>query len=121
MKVRACLIALLCLATPALARPHHGAWSEAGRPSYARPDYGAAGPAPIYLAPNAYVEYAAPGAHFYTYRNGVRVWYGSAPAFAPVLTTGATLLPQGPPVKAPASPGPRLYRDARGVRAWYGQ
>jgi hypothetical protein len=120
MKMRACLIALMCLASPALARTQHGHWSEAGRPSYGRPDYGAAGPAPIYFAPNAYVEYTAPGVHAYAYRNGVRVWYGSVPAFAPVLTTSATVA-QGAAVKATPSPGPRLYRDARGVRAWYGQ
>jgi hypothetical protein len=72
------------------------------------------------LAPNAYAPYAATGAHTYRYNNGVRVWYGSVPAYAPVLANASIIAPAGPAITATASPGPRLYVHPNGVRVWYG-
>ncbi|MBS0386615.1 MAG: hypothetical protein JSS00_14830 [Proteobacteria bacterium] len=113
------LLAMIVLA-PAAAQARPAGWLELGRADYPRADYGRSGPTPLYYAPDSYVMYAPPGPHSYRYRNGVRVWYGAIPAFAPVLTTGASVR-QGPAVAAPASPGPRVYRAPNGVRIWYGQ
>lgn len=110
----------LAAASPAVAEPQHGSWSEPGRADYARSDYGRAGPAPLYYASGSFVVIPARGARSYRYSNGVRVWYGTVPTLAPVLTSSA-IVPQGPAVEAPISPGPRLYRAANGVRVWYGQ
>lgn len=119
MKTLLCVLALMAL-SPALAQAQPAGWQQMGRADYPRPDYGRSGPAPVYYAPGAYVMYAAPGVHSYRYANGVRVWYGVVPAFAPVLTTGA-VIQYGPPIMAPPSPGPRVYRTPSGVRVWYGQ
>lgn len=119
MRLILCLLALM-VSVPAAAQARGEAWSNAGRADYARPDYGSSGPAPAYYAPGAYVMYMAPGPHSYRYQNGVRVWYGSVPAFAPVLTTTA-VVQQQPALAMPPSPGPRVYRAANGVRIWYGQ
>ena len=119
MRILLCLLALM-VSSPAVAQARHAGWLEVGRPNYPRADYGRSGPTPRYFAPNSYVTFVAPGPHTYTYRNGVRVWYGSVTAFAPVLTTTPGLISQGPAVAAPASPGPRVYRYPNGVRVWYG-
>lgn len=122
MKVVSCLAALAMLSSPADAQtPRHddARWVEVGRANYSRPGYGPSGPAPVYFAPGAYVAYAPPGPHIYEYPSGVRVWYGSVPAFAPVLTS-APLVAQGAPVAAPRSPGPRVLVYANGARVWYG-
>lgn len=118
MRILLCLLVLMA-SSPAVARTRHAGWLEIGRPDYPRPDYSSAGPRPLYFAPNSYATFVAPGLHTYTYPNGTRVWYGSVPAFAPVLTT-TPVLSQGPAVAAPASPGPRVYRYPNGVRVWYG-
>ena len=117
MRMLLCLLALLA-ASPALAQTRHVGWTNAGQASYARSDYGRAGPAPQYYAPGTAVTIVAPGAHSYV-THGVRVWYGTVLELAPVLRTGAGAA-QGPAMMAPASPGPRVYRHASGVRVWYG-
>lgn len=123
MRVVFCLAALAMLSLPAAAQTpasrHDVHWVEVGRANYSRPDYGPSGPAPIYFAPGAYVAYAPLGPHFYEYPSGVRVWYGSVPAFAPVLAS-APVAAQGAPIAAPRSPGPRVLAYASGVRVWYG-
>ena len=119
MRALLCLLVLMVLA-PAPAHAQPAGWRQMGRADYPRADYGRSGKAPIYYAPGAYVMYAAPGIHLYRYANGVRVWYGIVPAFAPVLTSGA-FVQQGPAIMAPPSPGPRVYRTASGVSVWYGQ
>ncbi len=119
LRLLVCGLALV-MALPAVAQARPAGWLQMGRADYPRADYGRAGPAPLYYAPGAYVMYAAPGVHLYRYTNGVRVWYGTVPAFAPVLTTGA-IVQHGPAIMAPPSPGPRVYRTPSGVRVWYGQ
>jgi hypothetical protein len=114
------LLLALIAASPAAAEPARGGWSSPGRADYARPDYGRVGPAPLYYSSGSFVVIPAPGPHSYRYANGVRVWYGTVPMLAPVLTSGAVVA-QGPAVMAPASPGPRAYRAPSGVRVWYGQ
>ena len=118
MRVLVCVLTLLA-ASPAAAQSQGAGWVEVGRPNYERGDYGRAGPTPRFFAPNTFVQFAAPGPHTYSYSSGTRVWYGSVPEFAPVLTNAPTVA-QGPAVAAPASPGPRLYRHPSGVRVWYG-
>lgn len=119
MRILFCLLVLMA-SSPAGAQTRNAGWLEVGRANYPRTDYGGSGPIPRYFAPNSYAMFAAPGPHTYTYRNGVRVWYGSVPAFAPVVTSAPVLLSQAPAVAAPASPGPRVYRYPSGVRVWYG-
>ncbi|MFT3727344.1 MAG: hypothetical protein QM759_05945 [Terricaulis sp.] len=117
MRLLVCLLVLLT-ASPAMARTAHAGWVQAGQASYARADYGRAGPAPRYYAPGTAVVVAAPGMGAYT-SNGVRVWYGTVLQVVPVLTTGPVVA-TGPALRAPDSPGPRMYRSASGVRVWYG-
>jgi hypothetical protein len=119
MKIMLCTLALLSLSPP-MARAQPAGWMQMGRADYPRPDLGRSGPVPVYYSSGSYVVIPAPGPHSFRYANGVRVWYGTAPMLAPVLTTGA-VVPQGPAVRAPMSPGPRVYRTVSGVRVWYGQ
>lgn len=120
--MRILVLALALLAsTPAAAQTRNPGWAEVGRASYERTDYGRSGPTRTYYAPGSFVIYSTPGPHTYANANGTRVWYGSTPTLAPVLTTAPVALPQGPALRAPASPGPRVYVNSNGVRIWYGQ
>lgn len=110
----------LVVASPAAAQTRGTGWVEVGRASYERSDYGRSGPTPRFFAPNSFVKFSTPGPHTYRYASGIRVWYGSVPEFAPVLTNAPVASPQGTPVAAPASPGPRVYRHPSGVSVWYG-